>query len=122
MGELAKLLSLLQRSRRNSWPSWRRLRWNKSGFQRVFPTQLGKAMKVTIRAVQNIAAFDCEGGQMSVGGEISRGAQLLQLLAKLLEMILRWGGDVEMWECQPVINTGAYIRGTHGVLENISMS
>jgi len=47
-------------------------------------------------AAEGVAPLDGQSGQMGIGGEISRGTQILQDFVQPAEMSLRGQGDMEV--------------------------
>ena len=45
------------------------------GTQRIRPFEVGEACEIGIGGAERIAAFDGEGGEMGVGGQIAGGAE-----------------------------------------------
>jgi hypothetical protein len=72
----------------------------------IVPAKAGEAGEVVIRGTQLCTILYRQGSKVSVGGQISRGSDLLQQTAQDAGVLRAWMGDGHGWMIEPAFHEG----------------
>jgi len=89
--------------------------------QGILPLQAWETREIRIGGVDDESSLDGEGGEMGIGREVSRAAEIQQLGGPGLEMGLRRVNDLHVGKRKPLLDPRQGIHHREGILEDFRM-